>query len=195
MPSDTKAFLLYLRNLFPLEKFEHRLPPIMLKHQLYSLINNRTMVDKQLNDLKVSGEVKLFKLGNETDLYGVVFTDDYRSHVIRVMAEVSIGRNVTERFVNTIIKHCHDMSINKDTLMVEYLFTDEEITQLVKASVLTVRDIGSWWIAVPNAGMYVKSFQRGRKAVLTMIRKCKYKEILRKVCNFSFWFKPKPFYV
>ena len=28
----------------------------------------------------------------------------------------------------------------------------------------------------------MKSFIRGRKAMLTMIRKCKYKEILQKVC-------------
>ena len=54
-------------------------------------------------------------------------------------------------------------------------------SQLVKASVLTVRDVGSWWIAIPCAGIYMKSFIRGRKAMLTMIRKCKYKEILQKV--------------
>jgi hypothetical protein len=53
--------------------------------------------------------------------------------------------------------------------------------QLVKAGVLTVRDVGSWWLAIPSAGLYMKSFNRGRKAVLTMIRKSKYKEILRAV--------------
>ena len=56
-------------------------------------------------------------------------------------------------------------------------------SQLVKACVLTVRDVGSWWIAIPSAGVFMKSFIRGRKAVLTMIRKCKYKEIIREVCS------------
>ena len=55
-------------------------------------------------------------------------------------------------------------------------------SQLVKASVLTVRDVGSWWVAIPCAGVFMKTFIRGRKAVLMMIRKCKYKEILQKVC-------------
>ena len=53
--------------------------------------------------------------------------------------------------------------------------------QLVKASVLTVRDVGSWWLSIPNAGIFMKSFSRGRKAVITMIRKSKYKEILKEV--------------
>ncbi|XP_014785012.2 uncharacterized protein LOC106879820 [Octopus bimaculoides] len=49
IPSDTKASLLYLKSLFPLEKFESRLPPVILKHQVYSIVKNRTLVDKQLN--------------------------------------------------------------------------------------------------------------------------------------------------
>ena len=48
---------------------------------------------------------------------------------------------------------------------------------------LTVRDVGSWWLAIPSAGLYMKSFIRGRKAVLTMIRKSKYKEILQSVSD------------
>ena len=58
-----------------------------------------------------------------------------------------------------------------------YLF----FRHLVKAGVLNVRDVGSWWIAIPGAGLFMKSFIRGRKASLTMIRKCKYKEILKRV--------------
>lgn len=48
LPNDTKAALLYLKNLFPMEKFEGRLPPIILKHQIYGIIKNRTLVDKEV---------------------------------------------------------------------------------------------------------------------------------------------------
>lgn len=57
--------------------------------------------------------------------------------------------------------------------------------QLLKATVLTNRTVGSWWLAVPNTGMFMKSLLRGRKAILTMIKKSKYKEILK---NVSFMF-------
>ena len=51
----------------------------------------------------------------------------------------------------------------------------------MKAGLLTIKDSGSWWLAVPRMGTFMKSFTRGRKAALLMIRKCKYREILRKV--------------
>ena len=48
LPSDTEASLLYLKNLFPGDKFEDRLPPIIVKHQLYSIVKNMTVVDKHI---------------------------------------------------------------------------------------------------------------------------------------------------
>ena len=47
---------------------------------------------------------------------------------------------------------------------------------------LTVRDVGSWWLAIPNAGIFIKNFVRGRKATLMMIKKSKYREVLQRVC-------------
>ncbi|XP_048758277.1 serine/threonine-protein kinase 19-like [Ostrea edulis] len=179
IPSDTKVTLLHLKEVFPLDKFEGRLPVVIVKHQMYSLMTDRTTVDKHLNDLKLANEIKMFKLGAELDDYCIVFTADYRDHVRRVMAELSISKNVCNKFVNTVIRKYTDVCINKDTLMNDFNFTDSEITQLVKASVLTVRGVGNWWIALPNAGIFMKCFLRGRKAMLTMIRKCKYREILQ----------------
>lgn len=49
--------------------------------------------------------------------------------------------------------------------------------QLVNAGVLTVRDAGSWWLAVPGAGRFIKCFVKGRQAVLSMVRKAKYREL------------------
>jgi len=46
--SDTKAALNYVRSLFHAEVFEHCLPPIILHHQLYSIMHSRTVVDKEL---------------------------------------------------------------------------------------------------------------------------------------------------
>jgi len=45
---DTKAALNYVRSLFHVEVFEHCLPPIILHHQLYSIVHSRTLVDKEL---------------------------------------------------------------------------------------------------------------------------------------------------
>jgi len=46
--NKTRAALLYLRDLFPLRKFDSQIPPIVLQHQLYSIVTNRDLVNLQL---------------------------------------------------------------------------------------------------------------------------------------------------
>lgn len=47
-PTDTEAALLYLKSKFPIEKFEGRLPPVLLVHQIYSVIKCKTLVDRDV---------------------------------------------------------------------------------------------------------------------------------------------------
>ena len=39
---------MYLQGLFPCEKMGGTLPPIVLKHQIYSIIKNKTTVDREI---------------------------------------------------------------------------------------------------------------------------------------------------
>ena len=52
---------------------------------------------------------------------------------------------------------------------------------LVKACILTVRDVNSWWLSIPRAGVFVKTLLYGRRALEAMFRRCRYREILRSV--------------
>ena len=45
---DVRECLRYLRGLWPRAAFDDRLPPVVMKHQLYSLCPNRTGVDHQV---------------------------------------------------------------------------------------------------------------------------------------------------
>jgi hypothetical protein len=47
-PTDIEAALIYLKNKFPTEKFEGRLPPVLLLHQIYSIIKCKTSVDREI---------------------------------------------------------------------------------------------------------------------------------------------------
>jgi hypothetical protein len=47
-PSDIEAALVYLNSKFPTEKFEGRLPPVVLVHQIYSIIKCKTSVDREI---------------------------------------------------------------------------------------------------------------------------------------------------
>ncbi|XP_048465320.1 serine/threonine-protein kinase 19 isoform X1 [Rhincodon typus] len=178
MPNDTKSALIFLASLFPRKLFDDSLPPIVLKHQLYSIVKDKTTVDRQLNELKDLGHVRIFQFGFDTDVFGIVFTEDYRSKVLAATAMKETASTV-QRFLDTVLNSCTDIGFNKDKMLKEFSFHDQEITQLVNAGLLTVRDVGSWWLAIPGAGRFVKYFVNGRKAVLRMIRKSKYNEVLQ----------------
>ena len=49
--------------------------------------------------------------------------------------------------------------------------------------ILLVRDVGkkssSWWFAIPGVSPFIKSLMKGRDMVQQMLKKSKYKELLR----------------
>lgn len=175
---DTKAALNYVRSLFRVELFENCLPPIILHHQLYSIVHSRTVVDKELGELRDTNEARLFKLGSEENMMCIIFLDEYKSHVYRFADEHKLDRSLIERFLSTVVTQLNDVSFTREK-MVSFHFTDADITRLVKACVLTVRDVDSWWLSVPRAGVFVKSLMCGRRALEAIFQRCKYREILR----------------
>ncbi|XP_038163716.1 serine/threonine-protein kinase 19-like [Cyprinodon tularosa] len=177
-PADVKSTLQYLMTLFPRKLFNDTLPPIVLKHQLYSIHNDKTLVDKEVNKLQESGELLIFQLGFDTEAFGLVFASDYKAKVLAGQ-EGEVTQTTVEKFLEKVVSSCTDLSFSKDKMMREFLFTDSEITQLMKSGVLTVRDAGSWWLAIPNSGKFTKYFIKGRKAVLGMVKKSKYNEMLQ----------------
>ncbi|KAK7174111.1 hypothetical protein R3I93_001325 [Phoxinus phoxinus] len=165
-------------TLFSRKLFNDSLPPVVLKHQLYSLHSDKTSVDKQLNELRASGELLMFQLGFDSEAFALVFAEDYRAKVLQGEAGRETLETV-EKFLDKMIPGCSDLSFNKEKMLKEFLFTDSEITRLVKSGVLTVRDVGSRWLSIPNSGKFIKYFIKGRKAVLGMVKKSRYGEILK----------------
>lgn len=177
-PADIKSTLEDLMTLFPRKLFNDSLPRIVLKHQLYSIHNDKTLVDKEVNKLREQGELLMFQLGFDAEAFGLVFTSDYKAKVL-AGEEGKVTQATVEKFLEKVVLSCTDLSFSKDKMLREFLFTDSEITQLVKSGVLTVRDAGSWWLSIPNSGKFTKYFIQGRKAVLGMVKKSKYGEVLK----------------
>ena len=117
-------------------------------------------------------------------IYNIHFAgmNDLNSKVHCVKMPLTATLSGWKEVVDIVIADISFPFVKMMTIYISIIFC---YSQLVKASVLTVRDVGSWWLAIPCAGIYMKSFIRGRKAMLTMIRKCKYKEILQKVSGLA----------
>ncbi|KAK2893867.1 hypothetical protein Q8A73_016351 [Channa argus] len=176
--TDIKSTLEYLMTLFPRKLFNDTLPQIVLKHQLYSIHSDKTLVDKEVNKMRENGDLLMFQLGFDAEAFGLVLTSDYKAKVLAGQ-DGKVTRSTVEKFMEKVVSSCTDLSFSKDKMLREFLFTDSEITQLVKSGVLTVRDAGSWWLSIPNSGKFTKYFIKGRKAVLGMVKKSKYGEVLK----------------
>ncbi|KAL5473964.1 hypothetical protein EMCRGX_G028533 [Ephydatia muelleri] len=176
LPCDTEAGLLYLKALFPVEKFDRHFPAIVMKHQVYSIVHDKTTVDREMITLRDSRKVRFFKLGVATDEVGVVFTDDYVARVKHVMGDTPLCR----KFVGTVLTDCTDVSISREHLISTLHLSQEEITAVVNHGVLVMRDVGSWWFAIPGISAFVKSFTKGRTLLLQAIKRSKFREVLQK---------------
>ncbi|XP_023378864.1 serine/threonine-protein kinase 19 isoform X3 [Pteropus vampyrus] len=191
---SARAAVTELVGLFPRGLFEDALPPIALKSQVYSLVPDRTAADRQLvrgasatdrsrtqnpqsKALQEQGEIRIIQLGFDLDAHGIIFTEDYKNRVLKACDGRSYAGAV-QKFLASVLPACGDLSFQQDQMTQTFGFRDTEITQLVNAGVLTVRDAGSWWLAVPGAGRFIKYFVKGRQAVLGMVRKAKYRELL-----------------
>lgn len=174
---SARAAVAELVRLFPRGLFEDALPPIVLRSQVYSLVPDRTAADRQLKELQEQREIRVVQLGFDLDAHGIILTEDYRTIVLKACDGRSYAGAV-QKFLASVLPACGDLSFQQDQMTQTFGFRDTEITQLVNAGVLTVRDAGSWWLAVPGAGRFIKYFVKGRQAVLGMVRKAKYRELL-----------------
>jgi len=177
---DTKAALNYLLSIFPREVFVNKLPAIALKHQIYSIITDRTRVDRELNLLRDAGEIRFFKLDSGTDEFAVINSKDY-TEVISMNLEthgLKDDQGIKE-FLVKALPAIKDVSVEKSRIIRDFGLSDHVITSLMNLGIVNLRDEKSLWISIPFSAMFMKSLIAGRKAVLSMINKMKYKEILK----------------
>ena len=122
-PSDIKAAILYVKNIFPTEKFEGRLPPVVLVNQIYSIIKCKTSVDREINYLQAKGAERIFKLAGEEAALVVISSDDLINHITKHCPR----KPVIKRFMKELIPKVQDVSIDKALLQGDLGFTQQEI--------------------------------------------------------------------
>nr|XP_042121915.1 serine/threonine-protein kinase 19 isoform X3 [Peromyscus maniculatus bairdii] len=116
-----------LVQLFPRGLFEDALPPIALRSQVYSLLPDRTVADLQLKELQERGEIKVIQLGFDLDAHGIIFTEDYRTRVLKACD----GRpcaGAVQKFLASVLPASGDLSFQQDQMTQTYGFRDPEIT-------------------------------------------------------------------
>ncbi|XP_052630880.1 LOW QUALITY PROTEIN: serine/threonine-protein kinase 19 [Harpia harpyja] len=175
-PASVEAALRDVAALFPRGLFGDALPPLVLRHQLYSLVSDRTAVDRHLNHLRDEGRIRLLHLGLGADALGSSSWSPTRRRCWRRW-QGPPQAGLVRRFLDSAVAACPELSYEQSRMRA-LGFEDGDVTQLVAAGVLTVRDAGSWWLAVPGVGRFVRAFVRGRQALLGAVRRSRHREVL-----------------
>ncbi|KAM8982801.1 LOW QUALITY PROTEIN: inactive serine/threonine-protein kinase 19-like [Ara ararauna] len=170
-PGAVEAALGALGALFPTGPLWAPPPPLVLRHQIYSIVSDRTAVDRHLDRLRADGRIRLLHVGlgadtlgvvcmdayRENDTLGVVCMDAYREKVLAGAAG-SPRAPLIRRFLDGAVAASAALGYGERELR-EWGFGDRDVTQLVAAGLLTVRDAGSWWLSV-RLGRFIRAILR-----------------------------------
>ncbi|CAN6163773.1 unnamed protein product [Urochloa humidicola] len=176
-----------MRTQFPkLEKVV--VQPFILQSQLYSSVKDRTQVDRDLESFKKDKVLRIFKLSSGQDDHAIMFMEDYLKQVAfsikRSGGKDQDGSEVFEWFEKYVVPSKLDVSINQLELCSLLSHggdvTDKHITLLMNAGLLTRQliDPNIYWFAIPRIGPILKGLSQGRKEILSLLNRKKYKEML-----------------
>jgi len=162
---------------------------------LYSILKDRTVVDKELEELRRTNFIRICKLLTGCEDFAIVLTSDYvtliqytkehfKSKNKENTSNMSTEYKIFDLFMDNLPKFW-DVSVTKDNLEKALYPTggklsEDDITILINAGFLLLRDVNTYWISIPNVGRFVKSVVQGRKELLSFIKKQKWQEILEK---------------
>lgn len=163
-------------------------PPFVLQSQLYSSIQDRTQVDREIESLRRDRVVRIFKLNTGQDDHAIMFIDDYISQIERVVRRMEDKKQndlvVFEWFKTHVVQSKLETGISHQELWSLLLIggkvKEEHISQLINAGLLIRQliDQNKYWFSIPNIGSVLKGLSQGRNELLSVLRRRKYKEMM-----------------
>ncbi|VDP79367.1 unnamed protein product [Schistosoma curassoni] len=170
----------YLFNLYPSMNSKNLGRPIVLKSQLYTLVNNRNKVESQLSDMQTSQRIRLLNIDDQIDdSVGIMKSDDF----VNSFRDFSIDESkILERFAEFTSQKYRYLSLCKRVASEN--FSDNEISILIQNGALTIKSENSWYISTPYLGAFIRAYKAGQRGLLTIIKKTRFKELLLSVSSF-----------
>ena len=182
--NDLVSALNYLLEHFPSDIFPE-LPKQVFVHQIYSLIKNKTQVDRDIESLRKENKIVMFKCDSksfdENDVV-ICYYSDFKQYIEKIFTSSSSSQSTIQKsllslFTDKILVEQNFLSIQKSVLISKYKLSDRDFTHLIQFGLFNIKDASNFWFAIPNFGSFRKMVLETRKLVLDCIRKKKYKEI------------------
>ncbi|XP_030553527.1 uncharacterized protein LOC115757451 isoform X4 [Rhodamnia argentea] len=167
--SDTLVALRMMRAQFPhIDKVSIR--PFVLRSQLYSSVVDRTQVDRELESLRRTKVLRIFKLNTGQDDHAIMFLDDYLNQIERAVKRME-EKNVHDLEVFEWFKiHVIDTRLEPNIshqdlcslLSLGGKVKDNQISVLINGGVIIRQliDPSMYWFAIPNVGSMLKGLSQ-----------------------------------
>jgi len=171
--NETWMMLQMLRRDFPLG-MNTKVPPIILKPQLYSCAIDKTTADRDLNELVNKGKVRVFKIVGKKEDYSIMTMEDFKQLLLLAKEKAQLKNQNTcilDDFEKILQAHV-DLIITKERLykLVKTL-TEDDITLLIKSGLLIRRDVHSFWFSIPNSGVFYGLCEKGDAELLRALKR------------------------
>ncbi|XP_048137516.1 uncharacterized protein LOC115757451 isoform X3 [Rhodamnia argentea] len=169
--SDTLVALRMMRAQFPhIDKVSIR--PFVLRSQLYSSVVDRTQVDRELESLRRTKVLRIFKLNTGQDDHAIMFLDDYLNQIERAVKRME-EKNVHDLEVFEWFKiHVIDTRLEPNIshqdlcslLSLGGKVKDNQISVLINGGVIIRQliDPSMYWFAIPNVGSMLKGLSQAK---------------------------------
>ncbi|KAG7671681.1 hypothetical protein Ndes2526B_g07431 [Nannochloris sp. 'desiccata'] len=199
IPNDTVAALNLLKIEFP--KLTG-VRPFATRSQLYTILNDKTLADREIDQLKHENKIRIFKLPSSLDDYAVILIEDYAASIAACKQEAEQKRNsaattaaliVFDWFRDRVLPVCCDVTIMHDELVRLLsngnisLITEAHVTLLLQACCLTrhtgqgigaAGGQGCYLFSMPGAGAAVRGISAGRKEIINALKRKRHPEML-----------------
>eukprot|EP00698_Gefionella_okellyi_P014742 TRINITY_DN4099_c0_g1_i1.p1 TRINITY_DN4099_c0_g1~~TRINITY_DN4099_c0_g1_i1.p1 ORF type:complete len:248 (+),score=54.67 TRINITY_DN4099_c0_g1_i1:52-795(+) len=172
LPSDVIVAIDLLRAQFP--KME-KVPPVALKNQVYALVADRTIVDRDLDRLHLQGIIRQFRWsGGE---YAILRTEDYVNLIDAAQANAKIAKErATFEMFREVNRTEHEAAITRAQLLSNRI-DDDAITVLVNHGFLVLERPDVYLFSIPNAGTFRLQCSAGRREITMLLKRQSYREM------------------
>lgn len=159
------------------------------------------------DELLRNGTIRQFKLPTlGKDEIAYLFTEDYVDYIKKILPDYketiqkSINKKykvnlqspkkrsieyedidldaLIDKYIKELIPKCSDLCIAKSELQELLQCKDGAITHLMKMGLLTFKDEHYFWFSIPNCGAFINFVLNGRRELVSILKRKKYKEML-----------------
>lgn len=173
---DTHVAVMTLRSQWPGEaaKCLPRTPPVIPRSQIYALVADATIVDRELLQLVAEGTLRPITIPAstvESRREAFVFTEDFDASAVA-------DDPVLHPFFTTVFKQCRRPVVQCDLLSTVYGDEmDDAVTKLIRSGYLTLKDETNYTFALPGMAEFVKNRKTGDLQITKTLKAAQYREM------------------